>query len=158
MRAMFLVVLTAALMASATPTFAAPIDDATVTVTSVLDKFNGGDINAFFAAHRDGALIIDEFAPFVWGGPQSVQRWASDYEVDAKRRGIRDGRIDYGKPIQANSDGISAYIVLPATYRFTQNGTKMAGVGSMAFVMAHEPAGWKISSWTYSGATSTPER
>lgn len=158
MRAMFLSVLTAALMASATPTFAAPIDDATVSITSVLDKFNSGDINAFFAAHRDGALIVDEFAPFVWGGPQSVQRWASDYDVDAKRRGIRDGRIDYGKPIQANSDGTSAYIVLPTTYRFTQNGTKMAGAGSMTFVMAHELTGWKISSWTYSGATSTPER
>lgn len=146
------------MMATGSPALATPAEDATAAVTSVLDKFAAGDINAFFAAHRDGALIVDEFAPYVWGGPQSVQRWAGGYDADAKRRGISGGRVDYGKPIQASSDGTSAYIVLPTTYRFVQNGTKMAGVGSMTFAMAHEASGWKITSWTYSGATPTPER
>ena len=50
------------------------------------------------------------------------------------------------------------YIVLPTTYRFMQGGKKMAGPGSMTFVMARGGDGWKISSWTYSGATPTPER
>jgi len=158
MRSTILTGLATLFLASAAPTFAAPIDDATATVTTVLDKFNGGDIDAFFAAHRDGAVIVDEFAPFVWGGLQSVQRWADDYGADAKRRGISGGRVDYGKPIQANSSGSSAYIVLPTTYRFVQNGTKMAGAGSMIFVMARDAGAWKISSWTYSGATPTPER
>ena len=50
-------------------------------------------------------------------------------------RGISAGRVDYGKPLAANSDGTSAYIVLPTTYRFQQKGRKMAGKGSMTFVM-----------------------
>ena len=36
-------------------------------------------------------------------------------------RGISGGRVDYGKPLEATGDGNAAYIVLPTTYRFTQN-------------------------------------
>lgn len=136
---------------------AGPAEDAAAVVTSVLDKFNAGDIDAFFAAHRDGAVIIDEFAPYVWGGAGSAQRWAADYEKDAGARGISGGRIDYSRPVQATSDGTGAYIVLPTTYRFTQKSVKMAGAGSMTFVMGRDGKEWKISSWTYSGATPAPE-
>ena len=138
------------------PANAGPAEDATAAVTTVLDKFNSGDIEAFFTAHRDGALIIDEFAPYVWGGPDSVQKWAGDYTKDAEARGVTGGRMDYGKPIHAASDGSSAYIVLPTTYRFSQKGTKMAGPGSMTFVMNRVGAEWKIASWTYSGAEPAP--
>ena len=148
----------AAAIALSTPGEAAPVDDAVAMVTVTLDKFNGGDADAFVKAHRDGALIIDEFAPFVWGGPGSVEKWLGDYARDAGARGISAGRVDYGKPVQATSDGNSAYIVLPTTYRFMQGGKKMAGPGSMTFVMARVGGDWKISSWTYSGATPTPER
>jgi ketosteroid isomerase-like protein len=141
---------------AAGPASAGPAEDATATVTTTLDKFNSGDIDAFFAAHRDGALIIDEFAPYVWGGAGSAQKWAGDYMKDAETRGISGGHMDYGQPISAASDGTSAYIVLPTTYRFTQKGTKMAGAGSMTFVMSRVGSGWKIASWTYSGAEPTP--
>lgn len=139
------------------PANAGPAEDATGAVTTFLDRFNAGDIDAFFAAHQDGAVIIDEFAPFTWGGSGSAQRWAGDYAKDAEAKGISGGHMDYGKPIQANSDGNTAYIVLPTTYRFDQKGVKMAGPGSMTFVMTHVGQDWKIASWTYSGATAAPE-
>lgn len=140
------------------PANAAPADDAAAAVGAVLDKFNAGNIQAFFAAHQDGAVIIDEFPPFAWSGSNSAQRWADDYVKDAQARGISGGRMDYGKPLQANSIGDVAYVVLPTTYRFTQNAVKMAAPGSMTFVMRHVGADWKISSWTYSGAAPAPEQ
>ena len=139
------------------PANAGPAEDATSAVTNVLDKFNGGDVEAFVGAHRDGALIIDEFAPYSWSGSKSVKTWLDAYDADAAKRGISNGRMDYEKPIQANSDGSSAYVVLPTLYSFEQNGRKMAGKGSMTFVMAKTGDAWKISSWTYSGATPTPQ-
>ena len=141
---------------AASPANAGPAEDATATVTTTLDKFNGGDVDAFLAAHRDGALIIDEFAPYVWGGAGSAQKWVGDYGKDAEAKGISGGRMDYGKPIHAASDGSAAYIVLPTTYRFTQKGTKMAAAGSMTFVMNRVGSDWKIASWTYSGSLPTP--
>ncbi|CAN5474810.1 hypothetical protein BH09PSE4_BH09PSE4_06800 [soil metagenome] len=140
-----------------TPAYAGPAEDATAAVTKVLDQFNGGDIDAFFAAHRDGAIIIDEFAPYVWTGSGSVQHWAGDYMKDAAARGISEGHMDHGAPLQANSVGTGAYIVLPTTYRFLQKGVKMAAKGSMTFVMERVGTDWKIASWTYSGPTPTPE-
>ncbi len=136
-------------LAPAAPALAGPAEDATKAVTTVLDKFNGGDIAAFIAAHRDGAIIVDEFAPYSWTGSGSVKRWLDTYAADAKKRGISEGRVDYEAPIQANSDGSAAYILLPTTYSFAQNGKKMAGKGSMTFVMAKVGADWKIASWTF---------
>ncbi|WP_037500203.1 nuclear transport factor 2 family protein [Sphingomonas jaspsi] len=141
----------------AVPAAAAPVDDAVATVTTTLDKFNGGDVAAFIAAHRDGAVIIDEFAPFAWGGSGSVQAWLDSYGKDAAAHKISDGRVDYGKPLQANSDGTSAYIVLPTVYRFKQDGKPMAGKSTMTFVMVKTGKEWKISSWSYAGATAVPE-
>jgi hypothetical protein len=39
---------------------------------------------------------------------------------------------------------------MPTTYRFVQNGLKMAEPSNMTFVIKHGHAGWKITSWTYS--------
>jgi hypothetical protein len=141
----------------ASPAQAGPAEDALVAVTSTLDQFNGGDIEAFFQAHQDGAVIVDEFAPYVWSGSGSAQRWAADYMRDAQARGISGGRVDYGAALQANSDGNSAYVVLPTTYRFVQGGVRMAGAGSMTFAMSRVGTEWKIAGWTYSGATPSPE-
>jgi hypothetical protein len=76
---------------------------------------------------------------------------------DAGARGISGGRIDYVAPIAATSEGGTAYIVLPTTYRFVQHGTRMAGRGSMTFIMRRDGERWKIASWTYSGATPVAE-
>jgi len=140
------------------PAAAGPAEDATSFVTTIMDQFNGGDAKAFVAAHADDALIIDEFGRHIWTGKGSAQRWLDDYSADSKAKGVTGGRVDYGKPMQANSDGATAYIVLPTTYRFMQNGQKMAAGGSMTFVVKKAGGGWKIASWTYSGETSAPEK
>jgi ketosteroid isomerase-like protein len=142
----------------AAPAAAGPAEDATAAVTTWLDKFNGGDVAAFHAAHASNAVIVDEFGPHLWTGTNASKRWFDDYMKDSKAKGVSGGRIDYGKPLQAASDGTSAYVVLPTTYRFVQNGKKMAGAGSMTFVMAKAGKDWKIASWTYSGATWAPEQ
>lgn len=153
-RIIFLIMLSLLVSAPATASFS---DEATHAVTNILDKFNAGDIDAFLAAHQPDAVIVDEFAPYVWTGASSARRWADDYGKDAQANGISGGRVDYGKPLQANSDGNSAYIVLPTTYSFLRKGKKMAGEGSMTFVMTRMGADWKIASWTYSGAAPKPK-
>jgi len=152
-----LTIAAAVMLAAGSAAWAGPAEDATASITAVMDKFNAGDFDAFVAAHQDGALIVDEIPPYVWGGSGSIQRWGADYEKDSQARGISGGRVDLDKPLQATSDGRSAYVVMPSTYRFVQNGTKMAARGSMTFVMSPSGAGWKIASWTYSGSAPTPE-
>ena len=151
------ILLLAASLLIAAPAQAGPAEDATAAVTTTLDRFNAGDINAFFQAHQDNATIVDEFAPYFWSGSGAAQRWAGDYARDAETRGISGGRVDYSAPIQANSNGTSAYIVLPTVYRFVQRGARMAGRGNMTFFMTRDGANWKIAGWTYAGSTPAPE-
>ena len=136
-----------------------PAEDATKFVTTIIDKFNAGDTKSWLAAQENSTMIVDEFGPHTWNGPGSAQRWLDDYAKDAAANGTSGGRVDYGKALQATSDGTSAYIVLPTTYRFVEKGTKMAEAGSMTFVVKRESDGWKITSWTWSArGDAAPEK
>ena len=76
----------------------------------------------------------------------------------SKGEGVSGGRVDYGKPLRAESDGKTAYIVLPTTYRFVQKGTKLSEASTMTFVVNNDGKGWKIASWTYSGEPPKPDK
>jgi ketosteroid isomerase-like protein len=133
------------------PCAAAPVDDATKFVTTILDKFNAGDAKTFLTAHDDNAVIVDEFGQHVWMGPGAAKHWLDDYTKMSAATGVTGGRVDYGKPLRAESDGTTAYIVLPTTYSFVQKGTKMAEASSMTFVVKRAGDGWRIASWTFAG-------
>ena len=132
------------------PAAAGPAEDATSAVTTWLDKFNAGDVNAFKAAHAPNAVIVDEFGPYFWTGADTPQRWLDDYGKDSTANGISGGRLDYAAPIRASANEKSAYIVLPTIYRMTQGGKAKSAAGNMTFVMTKIGNDWKIASWTYS--------
>lgn len=149
----------APLLAAQPAKAADPAEDATKFVTTIIDKFNAGDTKSWLSAQEDDTMIVDEFGPHAWSGPGSPKRWLDDYAKDSTTNGVTGGRVDYGKALQATSDGTTAYIVLPTTYRFIEKGTKMAEAGSMTFVVKHEGEGWKIASWTWSaGGAAAPEK
>ena len=138
---------------------ASPADDATKFITGIIDKFNSGDAKAWVSSQAADTMIVDEFGPHTWSGAGSAQRWLDDYMKDSQANGVTGGRVDYGKPLQATSDGTTAYIVMPTTYRFVAKGTKMAEPSNMTFVMKHGADGWKITSWTYSATgAAVPEK
>jgi hypothetical protein len=143
---------------AAAPPAANPADAATSFVTTIIDKFNGGDTKGWVSAQENNTYIVDDFGPHVWTGSGSAQRWLDDYTKMAKAQGITAGRVDYEKAIATDAGPNSAYVVLPTTYRFVQNGAKMASPGSMTFVVKRDGKDWKIASWTYSGATPAPEK
>ena len=140
----------AATVAVCVPANAGPADDATAAVLTWMDKFNAGDMDAFSAGHAQNAVIVDEFAPFVWTGADVPKRWIADYGKDAAANGISNGHMDYATPIRADASETAAYIVMPTIYSFQQSGKKKSAAGSMTFVMTKVGTDWKIASWTYS--------
>jgi len=145
-------------LAFATPLQAAPADDAVKAVETWLDKFNAGDMDAFYAGHAPNAVLIDEFAPYMWTGKDAPRAWAEAFGADAKSQAITDPRMDHGAPSRAESDGKSAYIIVPTVYHIKKGGKPMSAKGSMTFVMSHGDGSWKIASWTYSAAPPAPDR
>jgi len=140
----------AATASFAVPAAAGPAEDATAAVTTWLDRFNAGDVNAFSAGHAQNPVIIDEFAPHVWTGADAPKRWLADFGKDATANGISNSHMDYAAPIRADASETSAYIVMPTIYSFQQGGKKKSAAGSMTFVMTKVGDDWKISGWAYS--------
>ena len=86
-KAVLIISVAAPLWLVGSPVAAAPADDATVFIKTVMDKFNGGDAKAFVAAHETNALIVDEFGRHVWTGSATAQHWLPAY-LSANRIGL----------------------------------------------------------------------
>lgn len=138
------------------PALATPAGDATAFVTSIIDKFNKGDANGFVNAHENNAVIIDEFGAHIWNGTGTARQWLSDFMSMSKAEGISGGHMDYGKPLRADSDGKTAYIVLPTKYSYVQKGVKMSETSSLTFVVRLDGSDWKIAGWSFAGEPPQP--
>jgi hypothetical protein len=93
-----LMLATAAMTAGlAQPAPAPPADDAVKAVTTWIDKFNAGDMNAFFAGHAPNPVLIDEFPPYVWSGKDAPQLWAQGFEADATAHSITEPHMIIGR-------------------------------------------------------------
>jgi len=126
-------------------------------ICQFIDGFNTGDTKSAFAAYAPGdILIIDEFAPHRWFGPHAAQDWAAAYDKHAQATGVSGGSVKYGNPTRVEIDGDVAYVIVPTLYVYKERGSPMTEEGQMTFVLLGEPAGWKISSWVWSGVKPRP--
>jgi len=120
-------------------------------IKQFVDDFNKGDMAGAAAAMTPRVAIVDEVAPFQWRGPDAFNRWAASLAADAKAKGQTDQSVALGTPSRELVSGVSAYVIVPVTYRFTQKGVKMVELAQMTFTLFKGDAGWKIASWTWTG-------
>jgi ketosteroid isomerase-like protein len=131
--------------------FASGAADVMKPVHQFIDGFNKGDAKSALAACADEAYIIDEFAPYEWHGAGACSTWANDYEADAKKNGITDGVVTIGKPKHVDVSGDHAYVVVPTTYAFKQNGKPTKENNAvLTLTLQKSSSGWRITSWAWS--------
>src|SRR5579884_636246 len=96
MRKLVLALLVSMLVA---PAMTAAAADPTTAIRQFLDAFNSGDMKSANAAYATGDLmIVDEFPPFRWYGPNAPQGWADSFDKLAKAEGVSDAKVQYGPP------------------------------------------------------------
>jgi hypothetical protein len=121
-----------------------------VPINRFLDGFNAGDPQKMLAAGSDQMSVIDEFPPHEWHGTGAFAKWMSDYDTDAKKKGITDGFVKFGPITHLDVSGDWAYVVIPADHSFKQNGKPVGEVGSIITVTPHNgTAGWLITGWAW---------
>ena len=133
---------------------AQPIDpQIAAPVTRFIDAFNKGDVAGAAATHASAAdlVIIDEVAPYLWRGAKAFDTWMSDLDRDAKAKGITDQHVTLGMVTRVETDGTSAYVVVPSAYDFKEKGVSMREEAQMTFALKKDPAGWSIHGWTWTG-------
>jgi ketosteroid isomerase-like protein len=119
-------------------------------VHQFIDGFNKGDTKAALAACADETSILDDFPPHEWHGAGACAKWASDFDADAKMKGITDGVVTLGKPSHVDITGDRAYVVVPTSYTFKQKGKPVNEVGSiMTLTLKKSSSGWRINGWSW---------
>ena len=142
-----------AIVLGAPPALPAAQDDVSAPVRQFIDGFNKGDTQSAFAAYATGAItIVDEFAPHIWTGPDAAHQWADAYDKHARATGVTDGQVTYRPPTRTEVDGDVAYVVMPTVYLYKERGKLLREEGQMTVVLNREASGWKIRSWTWTGA------
>jgi ketosteroid isomerase-like protein len=132
------------------PAVAAEKDDVMVPVKQFLDGFNKGDVKTALAACAEQTSIVDEFPPHEWHGPGACATWANDFDADARKNGITDGKVTLGKPRHVDVSGDRAYVVIPASYAYKLKGKPMKEAGSTLTIALQKGAsGWLMTGWAW---------
>jgi len=121
------------------------------TVHQFVDGFNKGDAKTLLAACAPRASIIDDFPPHEWQGPTACADWSNAYDAAAKKDGITAGIVTMGTPWHVDVTGDRAYVVVPVTYTYKQNGKPVTESGSVFTVALKKiAAGWRLTGWAWS--------
>jgi ketosteroid isomerase-like protein len=140
-----------ALAAGLTVAQAAPAGGPVAALHQFIDAFNKGDVKAAQAAHASDVVIIDEFPPHVWRGPNAFQAWAASIDKAAKAAGDTDQKVILGAPVRSEVNGDTAYAVVPATFTYNRKGKPMTERAQFAAAMRKDGAAWKLAGWAWAG-------
>jgi hypothetical protein len=105
------------------------------------------------ATCADDAAVIDDTPPFEWHGPGACSRWQKDNDAYAGKEGVTDASGTIGKPQQVIISGDRAYVVLPTTFAFTQQGKRVRQIATSTLILHKTAAGWRITAWTWATQT-----
>lgn len=149
MRRIWILIAVVALMAM--PAAASETTDVMATVHQFVKAFNQGDMNTIASTCAEESYIIDEFPPHEWHGAGACRQWMDDFEADARKNGMTDGKVTLGTPRHVDVTGDRAYVVVPASFTYKQKGKTVRELGSLlTVVLAKGQSGWRIIAWAWS--------
>jgi hypothetical protein len=124
--------------------------DIMATVHQFTDSLNKGDTKTALTACATPSSIIDEFPPHEWQGATACADWARDFETYNQKNRITDPMATLGKPKHVDITGDRAYVVVPATYTYKQDGKRVTESGSILTVALQKgAAGWRMTGWAW---------
>jgi hypothetical protein len=124
--------------------------DIMATVNRFNDGMNKGDTKTALAACAAPSSIIDEFPPYGWQGATACADWANDFDTYNKKGKITDSIATLGKPRHVDITGDRAYVVVPATYTYKENGKRVTESGStLTAALQKSAAGWVMTGWAW---------
>lgn len=108
-----------------------------------------------FAPH--GPCIIENFAPFVFCGPNAAAEWESAYRAHSE--GETGLVAKFGPARDFSESGDRAYFSLPTTWTGTLNGRHFEELGAWAFVLERDAARWRVLGygWGIISRSETPQ-
>jgi hypothetical protein len=126
---------------------------AMMTPIRALVRFVNTGTSAPIGTYAIGAVITDEFAPFVWTTADAGARWSSGFTACNAASKITRPRFALSAPTEFNVSVSRAYIVFPAVFTPLLNGKPFTESGYWTFVLVKDGAVWRVASQTWAGVT-----
>lgn len=117
---------------------------------AAMSAANANDAAAFAGLYTDGAVVVDEIAPFSWRGAGAGTAWWHAVAAVAQKMKmvhLRATNIRIGEFKESATD---AYLVEPMTVTAVANGKPFAEAGTTTYTFHKTKDAWLISSqvWT----------
>jgi hypothetical protein len=135
------------------PSCAAHADDKAdvlATVKKFDTAFNASDSKTAFALCSADTIILDDFAPYVWQGPNTCPTWLNALVAYDKTVGITDEKVTIGAPWRVSVAEDRGYVVVPATYTHKTHGKPVVESGAVwTMALKKTSSGWVITGWAW---------
>ena len=125
------------------------------TVTAALDAGQSGDIRTLRDQYAPGCVFIDEFAPFLWDGPNAIDGYFASGARMYRETQHQDGKTTIKPPSFIYVSGDRAFVVEPLSGTATVRGAPYVQQGSFAFTLARAEGRWRITSQTWTKANES---
>ncbi len=122
-----------------------------VTFMSTLRR---GEQPTVFA--RQGLCIVENFAPFMFCGPQAAANWAAGFRAHAAADELRDLAATFDEAHDFSRSGKRVYFSLPTRWTGVTQGKRFEEHGAWSFVLEQESIGWRIVGYGW-GVTAYSE-
>ncbi len=106
----------------------------------------GGEENLSAFAER-GVAILENFAPYLFTGPDAVARWAAGMRAHAQT--LSSMQHSFGQAQDFTADGDTAYFSLPTRWRGASKGVAFEEDGGWAFVLIRQGGEWRVRNYAW---------
>ena len=125
-------------------------------ITRWNDLSNKGDEQGMAATCMKDAVVVDDLPPYVWRGAEACADWQKSADAFVKKEAMTDIVGGLGKPSHVMITGDRGYVVIPATFAYTQGGRKMTEHATVTFTLQKSESKWLITSWVWAKQTIMP--
>jgi hypothetical protein len=104
----------------------------------------------------DGAIITDQFAPYVWSGSAGIHTWseALNKSLHSPRVGFQHVVTDSPRAFMISKTGDRVSFVLPATLTYSVDGKPGTDRALWLYVLVKQGDVWKIAADTWTRTDS----
>lgn len=106
-----------------------------------------GDETLLSAFADDGVVIIENFAPHLFEGPDAVQRWSQKILSWHKPPSDLILKHRFGEPQDLRVEESLAFVSLPTHWSIKEGGESFEEDGGWAFVLIEQNGEWRVRSY-----------
>ncbi len=108
------------------------------------------------------AVVIDEFAPFRWTGNGAAPRWYGELvgvTLAARAAFVaQHAKLAIGVPVTFKLENHTAYVVVPGTFEYDENGEHFIETSQWAFNCVERGGHWLVAGNAWALMRKTPTK